>query len=168
MNNNFLHKVAIIIIFNIDSEIIYSELLLSLKQDPRFKYIERTHSTDSDGKLIIITTKASKEAAIVIIDSLIEKRSAPNSNPNKRPGRSTKYNINSTLVSYAAMLQSNIEPTNNTKKIPLLVFRSETSKFHMILLRIQNFLPPIRRNRNLLLLIKTMNPLMIKPVNYQH
>ena len=52
------------------------------------------------------------------------------------------------------MLQSNIEPTDNTKKILIFVFRSETSKFHMILLRIQNFLPPIMRNRNLLLLIK--------------
>ena len=52
------------------------------------------------------------------------------------------------------MLQSNIEPTDTTKKIPLLVFRSEISKFHMILHRIQNFPPPIKRNRNLLLLIK--------------
>ena len=98
----------------------YSELLPSLKQDPRFKGIERTHSTDSDGKWIIITTKASKEAAIVIIDSLIAKSSAPNTNPNKRPGRSTKYNINSTLVSYAAMLQKNLEPTDITKKNPPL------------------------------------------------
>ena len=86
MNNNFLHKVAIIIIFNIDSEIIYSELLPSLKQVPRCRGIARTHSTDSDGKWILITTKASKEAAIVIIDSLIEKSSAPNTNANKRLG----------------------------------------------------------------------------------
>ena len=50
MNNNFLHKVAIIIIFNIDSEIMHSELLPSLKHDTRFKGIERTHSTDSDRK----------------------------------------------------------------------------------------------------------------------
>ena len=120
MNNNFLHKVAIIIIFNIDSEIMYSELLPSLKQDPRFKGIERTHSTDSDGKWIIITTKASKEAAIVIIDSLIAKSSAPNTNPTKRPGRSTKYNINSILISYATMLQNDIEPTDITKKNPPL------------------------------------------------
>ena len=98
----------------------YSKLLPSLKHDPLFKGIERTHSTDSDGKWIIITTKVSKEAAIVIIDSLIEKSSAPNTNPNKRPGRSTKYNINSTLVSYAAMLQSNIEPTDTTTKNPPL------------------------------------------------
>ena len=90
MNNNFLHKVAIIIIFNNDSKIMYSEILPSLKQDTRFKGIERIHSTDSDGKWIIITTKASKEAAIVIIDSLIEKISAPNTHPNKRSGRSTK------------------------------------------------------------------------------
>ena len=48
MNNNFIHKVAIIIIFNIDSEIMYSKLLPSLKHDRRFKGIERTHSTDSD------------------------------------------------------------------------------------------------------------------------
>ena len=83
MNNNFPHKVAIIIIFNIDSEIMYFELLSSLKQDPRFKGIERTHSTDSDGKWIIITTKTSKEEAIVIIDSLIAKSSAPNITPIK-------------------------------------------------------------------------------------
>ena len=116
MNNNFFHKVAIIIIFNIDSKIMYSELLSSLKQDPRFKGIERTHSSDSGGNWIIVTTKASKEAVIVIIDSLIEKSNVLNTNPSKRPGRSTKYNINSTLVSYAGMLQSNIEPTDNTKK----------------------------------------------------
>ena len=166
MNNNFLHKVAIIIIFNIDSEIMYSELLPSLKQDPRFKGIERTHSTDSDGKWIIITTKASKEAAIVIIDSLIAKSSAPNSNPTKRPGRSTKYNINSTLVSYAAILQNDMEPTDITKKNPhLLVFKNETFKFLTILLRIQIFPFSIKRNRNLLLLTKTMIPMVIKPVN---
>ena len=38
----------VIIIFNIDSEIMYSKLLPSLKQDRRFKGIGRTHSTDSD------------------------------------------------------------------------------------------------------------------------
>ena len=105
MNNNFLHKVAIIIIFNIDSEIMYSELLSSLKQKSRFKGIARTHSTDSDGKWTIITTKASKEAAIVIIDSLIEKSSAPNSNPNKRPGWSTKYNILSEKTRWEKILR---------------------------------------------------------------
>ena len=136
MKTNFLHKVVIISIFNIDSEIMYSELLPSLKHDPRFKGIKRTHSTDSDGKWILITTKASKEAAIVIIDSFIEKSSAPNTNPNKRTGRSTKYNINSTLVSYAVILQSNIEPNDNTKKIPLLMFKNKTSKFHTILTQI--------------------------------
>ena len=47
--NNFLHKLAIIIIFNIDSDIMYSEILPSLQQDSRFKGVERTHSTDSDG-----------------------------------------------------------------------------------------------------------------------
>ena len=86
MNNNFLHKVANIIIFNIDSKIMNSELLPSLKQDPRLKGIERTRSTDSERKWIIITTKTSKEEAIVIIDSLIEKSSAPNTNANKRLG----------------------------------------------------------------------------------
>ena len=116
MHNTFLHKLAIIIIFNIDSEIMYSELLPSLQEYPKFKGIAPTHSTDSNGKWSIITTNASKEAAIVIIDSLIEKNSAPNSNPNKLLGRSTKYNIN--LVSYAAMLQKIIEPTYNTKKNP--------------------------------------------------
>ena len=49
----------------------YSELLPSLQQDPRFKGTEHTYSTDSDGKWIIITTKASNKAAIIIIDSLI-------------------------------------------------------------------------------------------------
>ena len=90
MYNNFCHKLAIIIIFNIDSDIIYSEIIPSLQQDPRFIRDERTFSTESDGKWIIITTKASKEKAIVIIDNLIEKRSAPNSDPDKRPGHSTK------------------------------------------------------------------------------
>ena len=141
MHNNFLHKLAIIIIYNIDSEIIYSELLPSLKKDPRFKGIERTHSTDSDEMWIIITTKSSKEAVIVIIDSLIEKNNAPNSNPNKRPGRSTKYNINSTLVSYAAMLQKIIEPTYNTKRTPLLAFKNETSKSHTTSLHLQTSPP---------------------------
>ena len=107
----------------------YSELLPSLKQDPRFKGIERIHSTDSDGKWIIITTKVSKEAAIVIIDSLIEKSSAPNTNANKRPGRSTKYNINSPLVSYAEMLQGNIEPTGNTQKSPSWCSKTKISNF---------------------------------------
>ena len=98
----------------------YSELIPSLKQDPRFKGIQRTHSTNSDEKWIIVTTKASKEVAIVIIDSLIAKSSAPNTNPNKCPRRSTKYSINSTLVSYAVMLQSNIEPIGIRKKnLPL-------------------------------------------------
>ena len=120
IHNNFLHKLAIIIIFNIDSESMYSELLPSLQKDPRFKGIKRTHFTDSDVKWIIITKKTSKETAIVIIDSLIEKSSALNSNPNKHPGRSIKYNRNSTLVSYAPMLQNSIEPTDNTKKNPPL------------------------------------------------
>ena len=65
--------------------------------------------------MIIITTKASKEVDIIIIDNSIEKSSDPNSNPDKRPGHSTKYNINSTLVSYSAILQNNVEPTDNTK-----------------------------------------------------
>ena len=104
MYNNLLHKRKIIIIFNIDSDIMYSEILPSFQQDPKFKDVELTYSTDSDGKWIIITTKVSKEAAIVIIDNLIEKSSAPNSNPDKHLGRSTKYNVNSTLVSYATML----------------------------------------------------------------
>ena len=90
MYNNFCHKLAIIIIFNIDSDIIYSEIIPSLQQDPRFIRDECTFSTESDGKWIIITTKASKEKAIVIIGNLIEKRSAPNSDPEKRPGHSTK------------------------------------------------------------------------------
>ena len=98
----------------------FSKLLPPLQHDSRFKGIELTHSTDSNGKWIIITTKVSKETVIVIIDSLIEKSSAPNSNPNKRPGRSTKYNVNSTLVSYTAMLQNNIEPTDKSKKNPPL------------------------------------------------
>ena len=94
----------------------YSELLPSLQQDPRFKDIERTYSTDSDGKWIIITTKDSKEAVIVIVDSLIVKSSTSNTNPNKRPVRSTKYNINFTLVSYAKMLPNKIVPTDNSKR----------------------------------------------------
>ena len=98
----------------------FSKLLSPLQHDFRFKGIELTHSTDSNGKWIIVTTTASKETAIVIIDSLIEKSSAPNSNPNKRPGRSTKYNVNSTLVSYTSILQNNVEPTDKSKKNPPL------------------------------------------------
>ena len=50
MHTNFLHKITIIIIFNIDSEITFYELLPSLQQDPKFEGIERTHSTNSVGK----------------------------------------------------------------------------------------------------------------------
>ena len=71
----------------------HSALLPLLKKIPIFEDIECTHSTDSDGKWIIVTTNTSKEAAIVIIASLIEKSSAPYYNPNKRPGRYKKYNI---------------------------------------------------------------------------
>ena len=139
MYNNFLHKLAIIFIFNIDSEIMYSELLPSLQKGPRFKGIERTHSTDSDRKWIIITTKSSKEAAIVIIGSLIEKSSVPNSNPKTRPGRYAKYNINSTLVSCAAILQNSIESIDNTKKNPLLAFKNKTFKSPTTPLHLQTF-----------------------------
>ena len=45
----------------------------SLQKNIRFKGAERTHSTDSDGKLVFITTKSSKDAAIITMDNLIEK-----------------------------------------------------------------------------------------------
>ena len=65
--------------------------------------------------MIIITTKASKEVNIIIVDNLIEKNSDPNPNPDKHPGHSKKCNINSTLVRYTAILQNNVEPTDNTE-----------------------------------------------------
>ena len=50
MYNNFLHKLAIIITYNIDADIMYSEAILSLQDDIRFKGVERTHSTALDNK----------------------------------------------------------------------------------------------------------------------
>ena len=98
----------------------YTEILPSLQNDIWFKEIGRTHSTYSDSKWIIITAKASKDTTTVLINNLIEKSNDPTSNPNKRPGRSTKYNINSILLAYAAILHQNIEVTDNTKKYPPL------------------------------------------------
>ena len=114
----------------------FYELLPSVQQDPKFEGLERTHSTNSVGKWITITTKASKEVAIIIIDFLIEKSSAPTSNPNKRPGKSTRYNVNSTLVSYAAMLQIDIELTNNSKRTPHSVSKNDNSRYSAISLRL--------------------------------
>ena len=81
-----------------------------------FKGVGRTYSTDSDGKWIILTTKASKDAAILFIENLIENSNAPNTNPNKKPCLSTIYNFTSTLVSYAAIFQQKTEPIHITKK----------------------------------------------------
>ena len=50
MHDIFLQKVTITIIYNIDANIIYSENIPSLQDDIRFKGIERTNSTDPDGK----------------------------------------------------------------------------------------------------------------------
>ena len=96
MNNVFLHKliiiIIIIIIYIIDADIIYSEILPSLQDIIRFKGVKRAHSTDSDGKLIIIIiTKASKDEVTLFVDQLIESSNIPNTNLNKVPGRCTKY-----------------------------------------------------------------------------
>ena len=105
MNNNCLHNLAIIIIYNIDAEIIYSKNFSSLQDDMRFKGVKRTYSTGSDGKWIILATKVSKDIVAMFVDHLIESINALNTNTNKRIERYTKYNVNSTLVIYAAMLQ---------------------------------------------------------------
>ena len=101
----------------------YTEIIPPIQDDSRFKGVERTHSTYSDDKWIIITTKASKDALTLFIDNLIEKSNVPTFNPNKRSGHSTKYNVNSTLVSYAVMIQQNTEPTENTKYNFFLQFK---------------------------------------------
>ena len=78
MYNNFLHKLAIIITYNIDADIMYSEAILSLQDDIRSKGVERTHSTALDNKWIILNTKTSKDAATLVIDKLIEQSNATN------------------------------------------------------------------------------------------
>ena len=83
IDNMFLHKLVIIIIYNIDAEIMYSKILPSLEDDIRFKDVERTHTTELDGKRITIATKASKDATTLFIDKLIEQSNAPNTNPHK-------------------------------------------------------------------------------------
>ena len=106
----------------------YSEILPSLQDFMRFKGVERTHSTDSDGKWIILTTKVSKDAANMFLYQLIENSNTPNQNPNTPPGRSTKYNVKSALVSYAAMLQQNTEAIDLTKKNISTEYRNEIFK----------------------------------------
>ena len=103
-NNNFLHKLANAVIYNIYADVICSEVLLYSQDDMRFEDFERTHSTGSDGKYIILTTKVNKDPTSMFVDKLIENSNTPNSNLKKRPGRSTKYDVNSTLVSYTTML----------------------------------------------------------------
>ena len=104
MNNTFLHKLAIII-YNIDAEVMYSEIFPSLQKVFRFKGFKRTYTTNSDNKWIILTTKTSKDTATMFVDNLIKNSNTPNISPNKRPGRGTKFNINSTFLNYTAIIK---------------------------------------------------------------
>ena len=94
----------------------YSKIFSSLQDDMRFKGVERTHSTDSDDKWIILATKVRIDTVTMFVDNLIESITALNTNTNKRLKRYTKYNVNYILVNHAAMLQQNTESIDTTKK----------------------------------------------------
>lgn len=127
MNNIFLHKLAIII-YNIDAEVMYSEIFSSLQKVFCFKGFERTYTTNSDDKWIMLTTKTSKDIATMFVDNLIKNSNTPNINPNKRPGGGTKFNINSTFLNYTAMIKNN-NRADTTKKIYPFEYKHETFKF---------------------------------------
>ena len=116
INNTSIHKLTIII-YNIHFEILQTKHFHSQKDDSCLNGVVKTHMTDSNGKWIIPTTKARKDAATIVVDKFIENSNAPNTTPNKRPELSTKYNVNSTLIIYTVVLQQDVNPTDTAKKI---------------------------------------------------
>ena len=81
----------------------YSGLKNKLENLPSITNIEQTYLSFTSGKWLVITTKKQKEQARHNIDNLINNTTFPPSI--ERPGRSNHYNINTSLVSYAATLQ---------------------------------------------------------------
>ena len=87
--------------------------------------LEPTYLNKSFGKWLVVVTKAQKDQARRAIDTVINETLFPDYQT-ERPGRSNKYNINSSLVTYAAALQKEstystiqfIKPPHNAYKRP--------------------------------------------------
>ena len=101
--NQFIHNTSIIPIHNVDVDTMYSDLKDKLENLPSVTNIKKTYLSSKSEKCLVITTKKQKEQARHDIDNLINNTTFPPSI--ERPGRSNHYNINTSLVSYAATLQ---------------------------------------------------------------
>lgn len=71
--------------------------------------IEITYVSEKEGKCLIITTKRNKNRARTNIYNIINTTSIPE-NQTYKPGRSNKFNINFSLVSYTTALQQEGPP----------------------------------------------------------
>ena len=72
--------------------------------------IEPTYLTDSSGTWLVLVKKAQKDQARRAIDIVINETIFPDSQT-ERHGRSNRHSINSSLVTYATVLQKESTPS---------------------------------------------------------
>ena len=115
--NTFLHNLAIIPVHNIDSDIMYSEIIPESRKIGLIKGFEPTFLSDTRGKWLLVTTKSMKARAQASFDDILRDCSIL-MNTLYPPERVSKANNNTDIISYAAMLTKDSTPYDLKKNLP--------------------------------------------------
>ena len=115
--NAFLHNLAIIPVHNIDADTMYREIIPKSRKIGSIKGFEPTFLSDTRGKWLLVTTKSMKPRAQASFDDILKDCSIPMNTLNP-PGRVSKANNNTDMISYAAMLTKDTSPYDLNKNLP--------------------------------------------------
>ena len=115
--NALLYTLAIIPVHNIDSDTMYSEIIPMSRKIESIKGFEPTFLSDTRGKWLLFTTKSMKLLAQASFDDIFKHYSIP-TNTLHPPGRVSKNNNNTDMVSYAAMLTQDTTLYDLNKNLP--------------------------------------------------
>ena len=114
--NAFLHNLAIIPVHNIDSDIMYSEIIPLSRNIGSIKGFEPIFLSDTRGTWLLVTTKSMKPRAQASFDDILKECSIT-MNTSNPPGRVSKANNNTDMISYAAMLTKDTTPYDVNKNL---------------------------------------------------
>ena len=95
----------------------YSEIIPMSRKIGSIKGFEPTFLSDTRGKWLLVTTKSMKSRAQASFDDILKKLSIP-MNTSNPPGRVSKANNNTDMISYAAMLTKDTTPYDLNKNLP--------------------------------------------------
>lgn len=109
-NYAFYNRLTIIIIFNIDPTIIYTDLFHKIIALLFIAYIETKHLTTKRSNWLVTTTKRTNKKSHIAIINIMNDTSF-SIEQTERPNRSNTFNISSHILSYTSILRQD-DPHN--------------------------------------------------------